>query len=175
VQEFAKNLKSMRSTRPWIIVSMSVVLLLIGLYYIYSRVNSGFVVFDDNNPKEVQEILKLHLENYSKFIDFIVTSFGAVAFLITYQMKSGAIINSRSWALLMAGLVMLAGSLIFCFLGREQLLAMVAHNAIDFTLPGLRYGRWFSYICLVSAALLVGFFTLEVALSPKKDPPISTD
>jgi len=81
----------------------------------------------------------------------------------------------EAWGYLIAGIILLAGALILCFLGKEHLLVMTARNAIDFSLPALRFGRWAMYISLTSGSVLIGFFALEVAVFAKRTDKASDD
>lgn len=154
---------------PWIASTGAIVIFLLALFFIFTPVDSGLIVYQDSDTKQVQDILKTFLESYYKLTDFIIASFGGLSFLITYQAKNGANVTKRAWALFSGGSILLAGALILCFLGRELLLNMTARNAIDFSLPALKFGRWAMYICVTLAAMLIGFFALDVALAPKKD------
>jgi len=158
----------LKDVLPWMVSSGIVVIFLIGFFFIFIPVDSGLIVYEDSSTSQVQEILKIFLGEYSNLSDLILASFGAVSFLVTYQYKVGAILSNTAWAYLSAGIILMAGALILCFLGKEQLLTMAARNAIDFNLSALKFGRWAMYMSLTSGAVLIGFFALQVAVLSKK-------
>jgi len=115
---------------------------------------------------DVHAVTETMLGVYADTVALLTTSFGAIAFLVAYQQKRSAVLSNRSWGLLSAGVIFLSGGLIICLASREVLLTMVAQNAVDLTLPALLYGRWVTYLCIVLAAICVGFFATEAASAP---------
>ena len=115
---------------------------------------------------DVRAVTELMLGVYADTVALITTAFGAVAFLVAFQQQRSASLSHRAWGLLSAGVIFLAGGLIICLASREVLLTMVARNAVDLTLPALLYGRWSTYLCIVLAAVCVGFFAAEAASAP---------
>lgn len=116
---------------------------------------------------DVREVTDLMLGVYADTIGLITTAFGAITFLVAYQQKRSAVLSHRAWGLFSAGVIFLTGALIICLASRETLLTMVAQNAVDLTLPALLYGRWTTYLCMVLAAVCVGFFATEAASAPE--------
>ncbi|MDJ1503545.1 hypothetical protein [Xanthocytophaga agilis] len=136
-------------------------LLVIGLIIITSNQIKGRRLFDQSSPEQVREIFNLYLDFYSSLTDIILTSFGAIAFLVTYQGKSEIIKAPKTLISLTTSIVCLSFALIANFLCKEVLLLMIQRNAVDFSLDTLNYGRWFIYSCLIIAILSVAFFIKE--------------
>jgi TRAP-type C4-dicarboxylate transport system permease small subunit len=90
---------------------------------------------------------------------------------VTFQQSRGGKVSARAWGLLFAAVVVLVGALILAFAGREMLLAMLTHNAVDITVPVLSISRWGSYLFIVLAAALTVWFAMEVAFSAETTDP----
>lgn len=127
----------------------------------------GLVGFTVEQEKDV---LSLTLDSYSRLIDLVTAAFGAVAFLMTYQSKRGALTHPRAWACLAAGLVFLLGALIQGLIGRELLLRMIGENLVYLDMAGLRLGRALMYAQTVMGSGFIGWFALDVALSESRAP-----
>jgi len=81
--------------------------------------------------------------------------------------RSFVILSTRAWMLLCGSVAMLAGGLLLCLFGRELMLKMLENNSVNFGLVSLKYSRWAAYGCVFLAAIMVGFFTIEVAVTSK--------
>jgi hypothetical protein len=115
-------------------------------------------------PDELLSVTKEVLQTYADLIQIVSASFAVVAFLIGYQQKRNVALSGRAWALLTTGIILLTGALLFCLIGREMLLTMMAQNSVDLSLARLLYTRWAAYGCLVGAGALVGFYAVEAAV-----------
>lgn len=104
---------------------------------------------------------------YTNYTKLILTAFGVVGFIVSYQQKKDLVLSLRAWALIGSGVILLTGALILSILGQELLLKMIEQNVIDLSLQSLNFARWASYGCLILAAMLIGFFCMEVTMVSK--------
>jgi hypothetical protein len=124
---------------------------------------------------EYREDFKTVLDSYNSAIKLITAAFAVIAFIVTYHQKQGGRLSNRAWGLLVAGIILLGGALLFCLFGQELMLKMLAANLTDLEYAPLTATRWFAYGCFLVAAILIGFFAVEVAgsspgsISPEKE------
>jgi hypothetical protein len=149
---------------PWIIAALSAIATFIGLFFVFIPQESGFLLYDTEKNEDIKYVLTLFLDYYTNITQLIISAFGAVAFLVTYQQSNKMVVSLGQWSLLSAGLIFMTGALIISFLSREVLLLMVNRNAMDFDLQALRYGRWIMYISIILAAVFIGYYAKEVAV-----------
>jgi hypothetical protein len=149
------------------IVLVSVVILLLVAWIVSSSgVDAGLQIMREGNVEDVREAVKLLMDAYTSMISLASAAFGAVAFLITLQQSQRSRLTPRAWFMLMSGVILLAGALILALVGRELLLTMLAHNAVEINLTSLACARWAGYGCMVIAAVLIALFGAEVAAAP---------
>ena len=148
------------------VAGASLVMLLLVIFFFAIPVDSGLQIMREGNEEDLRAMVSVVLSSYGELTALVTSAFGAVAFLVAFQHKQGRGLSDRAWGMLSAGLVCLTGALVLTLLGREVMLLMIARNAVELTLPALLVGRWATYICLVAAAVLVGFFAVEVAVTP---------
>ncbi len=155
----------------------ALVVVLLAAFFLAVPVDSGQQVMREGNEEDLRALVSVVLGSYGDLTALVTSAFGAVAFLVAFQHKDGQRLSDRAWGMLSAGIVCLTGALVLTLLGRELMLLMIARNAVELTLPALLVGRWATYICLIAAAVLVGFFAVEVAVTPAAEhpaPPPST-
>jgi dolichyl-phosphate-mannose--protein O-mannosyl transferase len=119
-------------------------------------------------PGEIREAATLLIESYRGLTDLATAAFGAVAFFVAYQQQRGVELSTWAWSLLGAALLLLFGALMFSLLGRELLVSMISANAVAIDAVALQVGRRAFYICFLVAAIAVGVFALDVALTPPR-------
>lgn len=167
-----------RSPSRWVILSFAVVIasVLYWLLSLYANPLRPLLVaytFLPQNPtlEQLMEPIKLLMDANSALVQLATASFAAIAFLVTFTHERGVALGTQAWVLLAAALLFLLGALMSALLARETLLVMLSRNAISISdAPGLVYGRWGFYFFFVLAAMCIGFFAVEVAVSP---PPRS--
>jgi len=150
----------------WALVTATVVFTVVAAMLLFSRANTGDRLIREGSAEDVREAVKILLDSYTSLITLVTAAFGAVAFLLTFQQTQGRTVTTRAWIILTMGVVLLALALFLAFVGREELLIMMTHNAVDITLPVLSVTRWLCYFCTVVAAIMVSSFAVEVAVSP---------
>lgn len=155
---------------PWIIAALAAIATFIGLFFVFIPQESGYLLYDTEKSEDIKYLLALFLDYYTSITQLIISAFGAVAFLVTYQQTNKMVVSLGQWSLLSAGLIFMTGALIISFLSREVLLLMVNRNAIDFDLQALRYGRWIMYISIILAAVFIGYYAKEVAVRQSEMP-----
>ncbi|MBV9988338.1 MAG: hypothetical protein JO301_11715 [Chitinophagaceae bacterium] len=148
-----------------------IVLALLSIFFLFPDVNVGHPLRQTGNLSQLRDDFKLVLESYTNTIQLVITAFGAVAFLVTYQQKQGTQLSIKAWSLLSSGIVALIGALILCFFGKELLLKMIDNNVIRFDMGALKYTRWVSYICIILGSVFIGFFATEIAIISKRSNP----
>ena len=157
-----------RRVAAWaVVIALLIVSLIIAAVLIAPGANAGVQVIREGNGEDVREAVKLLIDAYASLVALVSAAFGVIAFLVTFQQSRGGVLTARAWGILFAAVILLAGALILAFVGRETLLSMVTHNAVDITLPVLSIARWASYTCMVLAAALTVWFAMEVAFSRK--------
>jgi len=149
-------------------LTATIVLLVLAAILLLSRANTGDQIIRQNNPEDLRDAVKILMDSYSGLITLVTASFGAVAFLITFQQMQAARPTSRGWSLFAIGIVLLTLALGLAFVGREELLISLTRNAVDITLPALSLTRWLCYLCIMLAAVLILSFAVEVAIAPVK-------
>ncbi len=156
----------------WAIVTSAVVMAILAATLLAIRADTGNQILREGNTDDLREAVKILMDSYSSLINLVTTAFGAVAFLITFQQTRRNALTTRAWIIFTVGVVLLSLALLVAFVGREELLMMMTHNAVDITLPILSITRWLCYLCMVVAAILVLAFAVEVAIAPAQ--PIRT-
>lgn len=115
------------------------------------------------------------LDVYGALVQLVTLLFGAVAFLVTYQLRKGATPRPSSWAVLAAAVVFLLGALAQGFLGRELLLRMIGSNLINLDAAPLRNGRLALYVFVLLGAAGIGWFALDITLAATPVGPTMED
>jgi hypothetical protein len=147
------------------LVTATVVFTAVAAILLFSRANTGDRLIREGSAEDVREAVKILLDSYTSLITLVTAAFGAVAFLLTFQQTQGRTVTTRAWIILTTGVVLLTLALFLAFVGREELLIMMTHNAVDITFPLLSITRWLCYSCTVVAAIMVLSFAVEVAVS----------
>lgn len=129
--------------------------------------DAGIQIIREGNADDIREAVKLLIDAYTSLVALISAAFAVVAFLVTFQQNRGDLLTARAWGMLICAVVLLTGGLILAFIGREILLTMIAHNAVDITLPILSISRWAIYGLAAVAAALIAYFALEMAFSSR--------
>jgi hypothetical protein len=127
---------------------------------------SGDQMIQSGSTEDIREAVKIILDQYNGAITLTTTSFGAIAFLITLQKEKAPAVSLRVWQSVFASIALLVFALLASIIGREQIMMMVTHNAVDLNLPTLTLLRWISYVFLMLAAVIIMFFAFEVTLAP---------
>jgi hypothetical protein len=164
------NAHDHRSTRAAVVCAVVAVAVLTGLLLIFRHVAAenqfGLRVYDHGEISGLRDVLKTVQDNNIELLKLTTTSFGVIAFLVTYQQKKHVDASPAAWALLAIGLVALIGALIFALLTMETLQAMLGNNAVDLGLTALAVARYCVYGCLVVGAVGISGFALKVVLTP---------
>ncbi len=161
---------SVRGIVAAVLASVATLLVLLLVFGWLAQQSSGKHIYGGQKLDGLADEVKLVLDSYGDLTRLVTTAFGALAFLVTYQQKRRALVSTRAWALLAAGIAFLLGALVLSLLGGETVLSMVGRNAVDLGLPALAFARWATYACLVAAAAFLGFFALDVAVAPAPAP-----
>ena len=171
MQRSSRRVSSDRRVAAWLVlIALTIVGLVVAMVLIAPGADSGTQVIreGEHSAEDVRDAAKLLIDSYGSLVSLVSAAFGVVAFLVTFQQGRGGRLSVRAWGLLLAAVVLLSGALILAFSGRETLLAMVTHNAVDITLPVLAISRWTSYACVVMAGALTVWFAMEVGFSEEK-------
>ena len=164
--------RSRSGSMPIVIIAASLTILVLLLVF-FALPGTTFApqIRKPGEIEQLRESVKILLESYMHLTSLITGAFGLFAFLITLQQKKNARLSGLANALMLTGTIFLAGSLVFCLLGREMLLLMVSRNAIDLGASALQFSRWTAYACLVAAASSASLFAMEVTLSVSDSAP----
>ncbi len=154
-----------RRTVLYAIVAATLVLLVLAAILLLTRATTGDQIIRQGNAEDIRDVVKMLMDSYSELVTLVTASFGAVAFLVTFQ-RNQARLTGRAWILFSISTVFLVLALLLAFVGREELLIMVTRNAVDVTLPALTFTRWLCYLCIMMAAILALFFAAEVTFAP---------
>ena len=146
------------------LIAAVVVVLAASAIFILSRQNMGDRMIREGNPEDIREAVKILIEAYGEIITLVTAAFGALAFLVTLQKEKGREIPSRAWPLLAASIVLLLLAMCLSFAGREEILVMMARNAIDLNLPALALTRWLCYGCMILSTVFILSFAVEVMI-----------
>lgn len=152
----------------WAAVLTIVVLTVLAAILVWNHSDTGDLVRSPNDAEGLRDSVKIMLDCFSELVTLITASFGGVAFLISLQKDRTEILSSRAWIALGVGVVLLALALLLAFTGREQLLLMSTHNAVNLSSPALGLIRWFCYLCIILSGILISSFMIEVAVTPVK-------
>jgi hypothetical protein len=144
-----------------IVIALVIVSLFVAAVLIAPGADAGVQLIREGNGEDVREAVKLLIDAYASLVALVSAAFGVIAFLVTFQQSRGGTLTARAFGILFAAVVLLVGALILAFVGRETLLSMVTHNAVDITWPVLSIARWASYACTVLAAALTVWFAME--------------
>lgn len=121
---------------------------------------------DDQKLVQFREDFEITMNAFTNNIQLITAAFGVIAFLLTYRENRNKSASKLSSSLLMGSIIMLSGALLFCLFGREIMLKMIADNMAALNYWPLILCRWIAYSCMVIAAVLISFFTLELYSKP---------
>src|SRR5688572_11460043 len=100
---------------PWIVAALATIATFIGLFFIFIPQESGFLLYDTEENEDIRYVLTLFLDYYTNITQLIISAFGAVAFLVTYQQTNKMVVSLGQWSLLSAGLIFMTGALIISF------------------------------------------------------------
>lgn len=135
-----------------------------------ARGDGGLQLIRDGQVEDLREAVKLLLDSYNNVITLVTGAFGAAAFIVTLQQNQKGHMSQRAVYIFLTGIGFLAAALIPALVGREALLTMLVHNAVDINLPMLTVSRWVSYCCIVIAVVLIAVFAMEAAFAPVEVP-----
>lgn len=121
---------------------------------------------DTDTPymKGIREDFGNLFKQFSDHVTLLTSTFGFIAFLVTYQNKNKILVSDRAWGLLVVGVILLVTSLILSLFGKELLLRMAIRNSVDIGNTALGFSRMANYFCLIGAAVCIGFYTIELTL-----------
>jgi len=112
--------------------------------------------------EDLRESVKTLLDVYSELTTLITASFGVIAFLITLQKGKAGAVSARAWKLVSIGSTFLLLTLSVSIVGREQIMMMIVHNAVDLNLPSVTLLRWLLYVFLTLSTIFIVSFAFEV-------------
>jgi TRAP-type C4-dicarboxylate transport system permease small subunit len=140
-----------------------IVMSLAGLFYIVvtATESSGKPIDDD-----LLERVKLTVDAYARFAQLMGLTFGAAAFVVTYQRERRSVLPPTAWTFLALGLICFLGGLLLSLVGMESVLRMIAHNAVILDAPILEASRMVMYGLLVLGACCVGVFAVQAIFAP---------
>jgi len=143
--------------------------LLVFVYYGTEEMKTGTLLYEHSaglEPKAAGEplagALTIAQVFFSDFTALVTTAFGAVAFLVSVQQRNRIMPSTAAHVCLTLALAALTVALMLSLLGSEIVLTMIGNNAVDLSVAGLRIVRWSMYFSLMTAALFLGWFALEL-------------
>jgi hypothetical protein len=163
--------QKVRRSALWMVLAAAFAVL-VAWMVVSGHADTGDQIIRDGEVEDEREAVKLLMDSYTSVIGLVTAAFGAAAFLLTLQQGRKTRVSLRAARIFLTGIAFLAGALIPALVGREALLTMLVHNAVDIHLPMLTISRWISYGCIVIAAILVASFALEVAVAPVEAPQV---
>jgi hypothetical protein len=107
----------------------------------------------------LRETVDTTLNAYYELIKLGTLLFGAVGFFLTYQREGQRPLPDEAISPLIAALVFAAGVVAFGLLAVDRIVTMLGNNAVELSVPSLRWARlamYSSWACaLVSLALFI--------------------
>ena len=130
---------------------------------------TGTLLYDQSTGLEpkpggepLASALTIAQDFFSDFTALVTTAFGAVAFLVSVQQRNRIMPSTTAHVCLTLALAALTVALMLSLVGSEIVLTMIGNNAVDLSVAGLRIVRWSMYFSLMTAALFLGWFALEL-------------